>query len=297
MIQNPYEVLGVPNGASEEEVTKAYRKLAKKYHPDLNPGNENAAKKMSEINAAYDQIKNGKTSGSSSGYGPGSSYGSGQSRQSSYGGYGSSGGYGQNTGSGPNGSGGYGGFDDWFGGFGSWQQQSRQQEKSVFDPVKHYLRNNCFEEALHVLSTISDKTAEWYYYSAIANYNLGNQVIALQHIKTAVQKEPNNSTYQQMLSQMQSGGRVYTEQSRTYGSPFGGHHSICFYYLLCNILCMFCGGGGCCGSRNYGYGYPYTGYRTYYTFPDNQEGSSGSQNNSSGNYNGFFENFEDGKGV
>lgn len=277
MIQNPYEVLGVPNGASEEEVTKAYRKLAKKYHPDLNPGNENAAKKMSEINAAYDQIKSDKASYSSTG----NSYGSGQSSYTG-GSYRSYGGYGQNTNT----------------GYGSWQQQTHQQDKSVFDPVRHYLRNNCFEEALHVLSTISEKTAEWYYYSAIANYNLGNQVIALQHIKIAVQKEPNNVQYQQMLSQMQSGGRVYTEESQTYGSPFGGHHSICFYYLLCNILCMFCGGGSCCGSRNYGYGYPYTGYRTYYTFPDNhQGGSSGSSDNSSGNYNGFFEDFEDSKGV
>lgn len=287
MIQNPYEVLGVPNGASEEEVTKAYRKLAKKYHPDLNPGNENAAKKMSEINAAYDQIKNGKASYSSAG----SSYGSGQNSYNGNG-YGSYSSYGQNT---NNGNSGYGSYNDWFGG---WQQQSQRQEKSVFDPVRHYLRNNCFEEALHVLSTISEKTGEWYYYSAIANYNLGNQVIALQHIKIAVQKEPNNTQYQQMLSQMQSGGRVYTEQSQSYGSPFGGHHSICFYYLLCNILCMFCGGGGCCGSRNYGYGYPYTGYRTYYTFPDNhQGGSSGSNDNSSGSYNGFFEDFEDSKGV
>lgn len=59
MITNPYKILGVPDGASEDECSKAYRKLAKKYHPDLNPGNEEAAKKMAEINAAFDQIKNG----------------------------------------------------------------------------------------------------------------------------------------------------------------------------------------------------------------------------------------------
>lgn len=58
-LKDPYEVLGVPHGASEEEVTKAYRKLAKKYHPDLNPGDEAAAQKMSEINDAYDRIKKG----------------------------------------------------------------------------------------------------------------------------------------------------------------------------------------------------------------------------------------------
>ena len=59
MIQNPYEVLGVSYGATDAEVTKAYRKLVKKYHPDLHPGDEEAAKKMREINEAYDQIKNG----------------------------------------------------------------------------------------------------------------------------------------------------------------------------------------------------------------------------------------------
>ncbi len=59
MIQNPYEILGLSYGATDEEVTKAYRKLVKKYHPDLHPGDEEAARKMREINEAYDQIKNG----------------------------------------------------------------------------------------------------------------------------------------------------------------------------------------------------------------------------------------------
>ena len=52
MYQDPYKVLGLSPGASDEEVTKAYRKLAKKYHPDLNPNDKEVAKKMSEINAA-----------------------------------------------------------------------------------------------------------------------------------------------------------------------------------------------------------------------------------------------------
>lgn len=60
MITNPYKILGVPDGASEEECAAAYKKLAKKYHPDLNPNDESAAKKMAEINAAFDQIKSGK---------------------------------------------------------------------------------------------------------------------------------------------------------------------------------------------------------------------------------------------
>ena len=71
MIDDPYQVLGVSRDASSDEIKRAYRKLAKQYHPDLNPGDAEAAKKMQQINAAYDQITNPqKTSaGSQGGYG------------------------------------------------------------------------------------------------------------------------------------------------------------------------------------------------------------------------------------
>ena len=55
---DPYKVLGLEPGASDEEVKQAYRRLAKKYHPDLNPGDAEAARKMQEVNEAYDRIKN-----------------------------------------------------------------------------------------------------------------------------------------------------------------------------------------------------------------------------------------------
>ena len=48
-----YHVLGVPRTASADEIKKAYRKLALKYHPDQNPGNKTAEDKFKEINAAY----------------------------------------------------------------------------------------------------------------------------------------------------------------------------------------------------------------------------------------------------
>lgn len=52
-----YEVLGVEKGASEEELKKAYRRLAKQYHPDLHPNDKEAEEKFKEINEAYDVLK------------------------------------------------------------------------------------------------------------------------------------------------------------------------------------------------------------------------------------------------
>ena len=66
---DPYKVLGVSPDASDEEIKKAYRRLAKEYHPDRNPGDQEAAKKMQQINDAYDQIKNPEKVRQSQGYG------------------------------------------------------------------------------------------------------------------------------------------------------------------------------------------------------------------------------------
>ncbi|QFU16879.1 DnaJ C-terminal domain-containing protein [Microvirga thermotolerans] len=56
MAESPYELLGVKPNASADEIQKAYRKLAKKYHPDLNPGDRTAEDRFKAISAAYDLL-------------------------------------------------------------------------------------------------------------------------------------------------------------------------------------------------------------------------------------------------
>jgi DnaJ-class molecular chaperone len=60
MARNPYDVLGVKKDASETEIHKAFRGLAKKLHPDMNPGDKKAEDKFKEINAAYDIVGDDK---------------------------------------------------------------------------------------------------------------------------------------------------------------------------------------------------------------------------------------------
>ena len=81
MIDDPYKVLGVSRDASDEEIKKAYRRLAKKYHPDLNPGDAEAARKMQEVNAAYEQITSPEKSSAYGGYDP---FGGSRQQGSSY---------------------------------------------------------------------------------------------------------------------------------------------------------------------------------------------------------------------
>lgn len=71
-MRNPYEVLGIKEGSSKEEIKKAYRELAKKYHPDQfgqNPLQGLAEEKMRELNEAYDYLMNNAGSGSAQQYG------------------------------------------------------------------------------------------------------------------------------------------------------------------------------------------------------------------------------------
>lgn len=206
MNRDPYEVLGVPRSASEEEVTKAYRKLAKKYHPDLNPGDETAAEKMSEINAAYDQIKNGNVS------------------ENPYGSYG---------GGNP------------FGGFGGYGYSGDStDDKAKMESVRVLINNGRFHQALSLLSSIGTRNARWYYFSAIANYGTGNGITALEHARTAYEKEPYNEDYKELYMRLSGAGESYSEASNSYGRPGFRLSRLCFWCCIADFFCTLCSGCG-----------------------------------------------------
>ena len=216
MIDDPYKVLGVSRDASDEEIKRAYRRLAKKYHPDLNPGDAEAARKMQEVNAAYEQIKDpDKAAQNSSG---------------SYNPYGS-GGYN------PFGSGGYDPFGS------SYRQSSGP---SYQQSAAQYIRFGRYREALNTLEASSDRDARWYYLSALANDGLGNQVTALEHIRRAVSMEPDNPEYLRVLDAMESGGSAYRQRTGDFrGFSMGATpcSSLCLCYLLQHFCCrgrFFC---------------------------------------------------------
>ena len=68
-MKDPYEVLGIQRGASEEEIKKAYRAKCKRWHPDLNPNDPTAEEHFKEVQAAYDAITKGETGPQNGGYG------------------------------------------------------------------------------------------------------------------------------------------------------------------------------------------------------------------------------------
>ena len=207
MIIDPYQVLGVPRGASDEEIKKAYRRLSRRYHPDANVNNPNAAQaeeKFKQVQAAYDQIMKEK-------------------EQGYFGGYGGFGGYQQESTSGPN-----------------------DAYSNYLNAAMNYVRAGKYHEALHVLQNMEAKGARWYYLSAISNNGVGNNVVALEHARRAVELEPNRREYQILLQQLEIGGNWYDQMSSPYGSMTIMGNDMCCKLCIANMVCNMCcfGRGG-----------------------------------------------------
>ena len=204
---NPYQVLGVPTTATDDEVKKAYRQLAKRYHPDANPGDASAERRMKEINAAYEQIMDkDNNAGAQGGYGGGA--------------------YNPFTGAGYSGR--------------SYTGGSAQNESPQMRAAQNYLQYGLYSEALNALSGIRDRTARWYYYSAQAHAGLGNRAQALRDAQQAVYMDPNNLEYRLFLQQVQNPARTYTNYGRRYTVPDIGANKFCLGLCLAQLFVRLC---------------------------------------------------------
>ena len=248
MPNDPFAVLGLTSSATEDEIKSAYRKLAKKYHPDLNPGDKVAEEKMREVNDAYTralQIKKGKpdpawqdSRASSGGYGNpfggyGNPFGGGY-------GYGSSG---QSRSDNRQGSYGQGNpFEDFGFGFGfnpfygaSGGQQTRFRTRTYASPelqtVQEHILATRYNEAISLLNRIPNHNADWHALYARADLGLGNRISALDHARAAARLSPQDADYQNLLSIIESGRQTY-QQTRNSGYDFRS--------LICSNPCLTC---------------------------------------------------------
>ena len=211
-MNDPYQILGVSENASDEEIKKAYRDLARKYHPDNyhdNPLADLAQEKMKEINAAYEQITKERASGKRGSGSGGASYGA-----SGYGGYGGYQGYG-----------GYGG------------SQSYSGQSSVLQQARIAINTGNISRAEALLANYSDHNAEWNFLKGAVCYRRGWLDEAMQNYNLAVQMEPGNLEYRQALAMMQQGGQAYR--------PYGGGAVVDGMDCCTTMLCMNCLCGGC----------------------------------------------------
>lgn len=230
---DPYSVLGVSPSADEDTIKKAYRQKCKQYHPDLHPNDPAAEEKFKEVQAAYSEIQNRKNGG-----------------QSARGGY-------QSYGQGGSTGGAYqdpfrGGYDPFgFGGFyGSYGRQTYQDQPPEMQAAANYIRSGYYQEGLNALNDIpaGQRTARWHYYAALAHQGLGNNIRAQEEARAAVQQEPGNYTYQDLLNRLQNPGQTYARYQRPYAQPSGPHSFLLNFWMsmiLCNLLsCCCCGRPG-----------------------------------------------------
>ena len=211
-MNDPYQILGVPETASDEEVKRAYRELARKYHPDNyhdNPLADLAQEKMKDINAAYEQITKMRSGAKSGGYSSAGSSGS-------------------------------------YGGYGGYQQQYSSQSSSgssVLQQVRIAINTGNISRAEALLANYSDHNAEWNFLRGAVCYRRGWMDEAKRYYQTACQMDPGNAEYRQALEFMERG----TESAyRPGGQPFGTE--VCGGNLCLPLCCLWslCNGGGYC---------------------------------------------------
>lgn len=265
MTKSPYEVLGVSENASQDEIKKAYRKKARENHPDLNPNDPGAAERMNQINDAYDRLMNPEkyakervtssnagASGSAGGYGYGNPFG-----------YGYTGSPGGSTG----GQGGYthtgGGqgytwttetftWEDLFGyGFGgTGRPEDIHPEVAAGDSAEvraaiNAINSGNYIAAARIMADIpsTGRNARWYYLAALANHGAGNTSLGYEQIRKACTLDPNNMDYRRAMSAFQQPGNTYTQEAETRGFTMASNP--CLDCMCGALICSTCSLGSC----------------------------------------------------
>ncbi len=246
---DPFQTLGIPSSASEEEIKSAYHRLAKKYHPDLHPGDRQAEAKMKEINEAYAEAMRIRKGGGSTQNNPYASWnrsGWNGGNSSSYGQQQSQWGQQQQQ----NHQDPFGSFWDF--GFGAYSQRQQQQQRThtytaggYDDPELQAAASDIaagrYQDARSLLGRMTSRGAAWHYLSALCAQGMGQRMEALNHARQAVQLDPSNSEYQSLLQSLQNSGGFYRSSGgqRTIGDALCSNPFLTCIgaNLLLNCLC------------------------------------------------------------
>ena len=206
-MRDPYQVLGVPSTATDEEVKKAYRDLARKYHPDNyhdNPLADLAQERMKEINEAYEAVQSQRKAQRSGGY------------SASGAGYGT----------------GYGGYQSAY--------QGPYQGGSRYQRVRMAISSGDLNLAEELLNAQTNHDAEWNFLKGAICYRRGWLDEARRYYQTAVTMAPDNPEYQRALDILEGRGTAYRPDG--YGSVTTGTCGnsdclrLCGATLCCNAL-------------------------------------------------------------
>ena len=200
-MNDPYSVLGVSPSASDDEIKKVYRELARKYHPDNyvdNPLADLAQEKMKAVNEAYDAITKARSGGGQSSYGSQSGYQSSYGSQSDY-------------------------------------QSYSSGSSQVYQQIRQAINMGDLSRAEQLLNSIPTREAEWYFLAGAVAYRRGWMDEAQRNYQMAASMDPANAEYRQAMQLVRyGGGGIYRQTGYQQGCD---GCDICTALMCLNCLC------------------------------------------------------------